>query len=160
MTEKNGFAKFLDSLVEKKKEEADDVLNMLPKPDTQEIGNGYILWRWNAEAAIIESILATRNSNELGLEKDSYIVNISLPHSEECAYTLFNDTAKEIGSALLSAWNWQHIWKLHAGDFLLDVLSQEPVSEQVAEQETVVQPELFTPDDSVEVVEAEPVESA
>jgi hypothetical protein len=44
----------------------------------------------------------------------------------------------------LSAWNWQHIWKMHAGDFLLDILSQEPVAE----------PEPFVPDNETEVVDA------
>lgn len=143
MAEKNGFAKFIDNLVDKKESE-NDVMNMLPKPDSQEIGDGIIVWRWTLEFCVIESFLVTRNSNQVNLKKDTYVVNIRFPESEAYTYSLIDETAKDIGSALLSAWNWQHIWKMHAGDFLLDILSQEPVAE----------PEPFVPDNEAEVVDA------
>lgn len=147
MAEKNNFAKFLDSLVERKKDDNDDVLNMLPKPNTQEFGNGFIVWKWLLNNAVVESVLVTRDSNETGLEKDTYVVNLIMPQSEEYSYTLYEDMAKELGSAILSAWNWKNVWKLHAGDFLLEEMQKEPV----------IQPEPFYADDNVEVVDAEPL---
>lgn len=148
MTEKNGFAQFLDGLMEKRNKSNDDVLNILPKPDSQVISEGLIVWQWRLDSCVVESVLATRNTNPLNLEKDKYVVNIQMPKTEECLYSLFGDTAKEIGQALLSAWNWQKIWKLHAGDFLLEVLSQEPTECVLPEppEPEVVTPEVIEPE--------------
>jgi hypothetical protein len=141
MTEKNALAnaldKALDSLSKRAKSDDGDVLNMLSKPSIQSIGDGFILWRWNLDSCVVESVLATRQSNDLGLNKDSYVVNLHLPESDEYSYTMFDDTAKEIGSTLLSAWNWQNIWKMHVGDFLLESLSQEPAQVIEAEPEII-----------------------
>ncbi len=138
--EKNGFAQVLDKLFESFKgamnngertiaagHDSGSVANVLPKPNSQEIGHGIIVWRWETPIAKVESILVTNSVNQVGLEKDKYVVNLQLPQSEHCAYSLHDDTAKELGQAVLSAWNWQHIWKLHAGDFLLENMSQEVV---------------------------------
>jgi hypothetical protein len=142
MSEKNVIAQLLDALVERKKSD-DDVLNMLPKPSSQEIGDGFIVWRWVIDGvAVIESVLVTRNSNPTGLEKDKYVVNIQLPESDNGCYAFLEETPRELGQALLSAWNWQHVWKIHAGDFLLELLSQEPVQEPepfVPSQGTVIE---------------------
>lgn len=133
MTEKNGFAQVLDKIAEgvsRNAKKDDDVLNMLPKPNNQEIGDGIIVWRWHlTSGTVIEAILATRHSNQVNLEKDTYVVNVQFPKSNNCSYSFFDDTAKEIGQALLSAWNWQNVWKLHVGDFLLETLSKEPPQE-------------------------------
>jgi hypothetical protein len=157
MTEKNNIANALDKAFEalgkRAKNSDNDMLNMLPKPDSQSISDGVIVWRWNLDTCIVESVLATRNSNPLKLEKDTYVVNIQMPKTEECYYSLFDDTAKEIGQALMSAWNWQHIWKLHAGDFLLEILSQEPIEEPepfVSNDCEVIEPEI------VETIDVEP----
>lgn len=50
-------------------------------------------------------------------------------------YTLYEDVSKELGQALVSAWNWQHVWKPHAGDYLLSELSQdqEEITAEVVE---------------------------
>lgn len=157
MAEKNALAQFLDNLVEGKRVQRGsdgnaDVVNMLPKPDSQEIGNGFIMWRWAPEGAVIESFLVTRHVNDLGLDKDSYVVNLRLPESEEFSWAMFDDVAKGIGSSLLSAWNWKNIWKLHAGDFLLEVMSQEPVEKFDISEGTrdpkhpISEPEIIEPE--------------
>jgi hypothetical protein len=48
------------------------------------------------------------------------------PPGEENSYSMSLEVSKEFGKAMLSAYNWKEIWKLHAGDFLLEELSQEP----------------------------------
>lgn len=151
MTEKNGFAQVLDKIVEgissaKKKEPGDD-LNMLPKPHLQEVGDGIIVWRWYIGGVVIESILVTRQANQMGLDKGEYTVSMKLPESDKGMYTLNGDIAKEIGQSLTSAWNWKNVWKLHAGDFLLGELSKEPAQAVELDDITAV-------DDS-EIVEVE-----
>lgn len=147
MAEKNEIANALDKAFSKlgKKSEG-DVLNMLPKPDSQSIGDGVIVWQWIVEDKVfIQSVLATRNHNQLGMEKDQYLVTVKMPESEDFSYAMFDETAKDIGQALLSAWNWQNVWKLHAADFLLETLSQEP-----CDMDPAVEPEV-----EPEVVERE-----
>lgn len=133
MAEKNGLAQLLDKVAEglskAKKNVAvgEDVANILPKPVSQEIGDGVIVWTWMVPGDItVESVLATRNNNQSKLEKGEYVVGVKLPESENSTYALHGDTAKDLGQAILSAWNWKNIWRVHAGDYLLDVLSFEP----------------------------------
>ena len=129
MTEKNGFAQIMDKIAEglsKKREESGEDLNMLPKPGIQDIGDGIIVWRWFCGGVVIESILATRYGNQMDMEPGKYTISMKMPESDNGMYTLYEDVAKELGQALMSAWNWQHVWKLHAGDFLLEELSKEP----------------------------------
>lgn len=130
MTEKAGIAQFIDKLMEgmnKAKPENPDVANVLPKPDTQDIGDGVIVWRWEVlnGSIMVESVLATREENQAKLAKDEYVVSVDLPVSENGKYSFYDESSKEVGQAILSAWNWKEIWKLHAGDFLLENLSQE-----------------------------------
>lgn len=105
----------------------DDLVNVLPKPDTQEIGDGVIVWRWTLldGSTIVESVLAFKEKNQQNLSKDEYVVSLKLPSSENGTYSFYDDTSKAVGQAILSAWNWKAIWKLHAGDFLLESLSEE-----------------------------------
>lgn len=150
MSDKNGIAQILDkvfdALMKSRNDSNSDDMYILPKPNSQEIGNGIIVWRWHLnDAILVESVLATRNANDIGLEKDQYIVNLKMPESQNFSYTFLDSLTKKIGQALLSAWNWQEIWKIHAGDFLLEILSKEP-------------PEEFTTNEPTEIVEAEPVE--
>ena len=138
MTEKNGMAQILDKIVEalgnlKPKENSDD-LNKLPKPNLQDIGHGLIVWQWHVGDITVESALATNLINRLSLEKGEYSVTLKMPHA---LYSFDGDNARDLGKAILSAWNWKEVWKLHAGDFLLEELSQEP--EEIDEPE---QPEF------------------
>jgi hypothetical protein len=136
MTEKNGFAQVLDKLVEglnKAKKNgssistSSDVANVLPKPTNQNIGDGVIVWQWMVPGeVIVEAVLATRTHNQSSLEKGEYVVGVQFPESENATYALYGDSAKDVGQAILSAWNWKNIWRLHAGDFLLEELSWEP----------------------------------
>lgn len=129
MTEKNGFAQIMDKIAEglaKKKEEAEEDLNMLPKPAIQMLGDGIIIWRWFCGGVVIEAMLATRHENQENLEPGKYVISMKMPESDNGMYTLYEDVSKELGQALMSAWNWQHVWKMHAGEFLLDEMSKEP----------------------------------
>lgn len=133
--EKSGIAQFIDKLAEgiskSKQASTDDVANVLPKPETQEIGDGVIVWRWETlgGSVIIESTLATREPNQAHLAQDEYVVALKLPTSDNDTYAFYDDSAKDVGQAILSAYNWKEIWKLHAGDFLLEQLKNEPVAE-------------------------------
>lgn len=135
MAEKNALAQILDTIVGgigKMKEnieanpdnrlglgkKEDDLYN-LPKPATQEFGQGFILWKWIGEFTRIEGVLATNDNNPYGIAKGKYVVNLQLPKTDQCAYSMHDAVAKVVAQTVLSAWNWQHIWKLHAGDFLL-----------------------------------------
>ena len=142
---KNSFAKGLDKLVESftKKSESDqaDVLNMLPKPNSQEFGDGLIVWRWITDSVMIEAVLAVRENNSSGLPKDAYVVTMQMPESENFIWSMFDDTARIIAQALLSAWNWQNVWKLYAGDFILEEMAKQPVT--MIEQPEV--PEMVEP---------------
>lgn len=163
MAEKNAFAQLLDKMAESKKNrsaEKTEDFNILPKPNSQELKDGYILWTWKLnDGFVVESILATRHNNEAGLEKGKYVVNVKMPQTESCTYSFFDNMAKDFGKAILSAWNWKEIWKLHAGDFLLAELSDDEPEPQVevevstsSESQTtsnvdfnVRPPELFVP---------------
>lgn len=155
--EKNSMAVLMDKIFDmfKSKNDSSDVLNMLPKPNSQEIGDGIIVWRWFAGEAVVESILTTRNHNQVNLEKDTYVVTLQLPESESFSYSFFDESSREVAQALLSAWNWQHVWKLHAGDFLLDILSQEPV-QTIPTPADMPPPERYIPN-GAPIVDAEPL---
>lgn len=145
MAEKAGIAQFLDKLMEgmskAKADSGGDIVNVLPKPDTQDIGDGVIVWRWNLlnGSVVIESVLATRQPNQQNLAKDEYVVSLKLPESENGTYSFYDDTSKDIGQAILSAYNWKSIWKINAGDFLLEELSQAPA----CESKELAKPEQF-----------------
>lgn len=151
MADKNGLAQVLDKIVEgmgkaKKNVSTDDAANILPKPISQEIGDGVIVWRWMVPGEIVvEAVLATRTDNQSGLEKNEYVVGIQMPDSENDTYALFGDAAKHLGQAVLSAWNWQNIWRLHAGDYLLELLSKEPAQE-FSDVAQIVEPEIIEPE--------------
>lgn len=133
MTEKGGLAQFLDKVVEgmgKMKENNSqnnsDLANVLPKPTTQTIGeDGTIYWSWITPTDIlVQSLLATKENNEEKIAKNEYIVRIFMQCKQD-VLTFKDEEAKLIGQAVLSAYNWQNIWKIHAGEFLFEELSNE-----------------------------------
>lgn len=146
MADKNGFAQVLDKIVEgianskNKEQSSSQDLNMLPKPGVQQIGDGVIVWRWFCGGVVIEAVLATRHGNQMNLEEGKYLISVKMPESSNGMYTLYEEVAKELGQALMSAWNWQHVWKLHAGDFLLEEMSKQPAEEFIDEDiETIAE---------------------
>lgn len=168
MTEKNGFAQILDAIAgglskmkdgaaEKKPagNQSADLVNVLPKPVTQEIGDGFIRWRWRPDLAKVEAILATSAKNPYGLGNGNYAVNVQFPMHPECAYSMLEDVAKNVGQTILSAYNWQHIWKIHAGDFLL--ASMNLPQEVEFTKEPTEEKEILLVEDQPQVkVETEP----
>lgn len=137
--EKNGVAQFIDKLMEGIAGARKPATDNIVKPYCQEIGDGIIVWRWDASETSVEAVLATREHNQINLEKDRYLVSVKMPESDNYTYTLMDDVAKQIGEAITSAYQWQFVWKQYAGDFLLEQLSQEP------EQPSLPAPELFEP---------------
>ena len=125
MAEKNAFANMLDKLAQGKPDKGED-FNILPKPVKQDIGYGLIVWQWFVGDIIIESALATNEVNRLAMPEGEYSITMTMPESNNHIYALDNDLAKDLGKAILSAWNWKEIWKVHAGDLLLQKLSKEP----------------------------------
>jgi hypothetical protein len=127
MAEKNALANFLDKIAGGQNREAGEDFNVLPKPASQDIGYGLIIWRWHVENITIEAALATNYVNRLSIEKGEYHITVNWPlPGDENSYSVPLEVTKEFGKAMLSAYNWKEIWKLHAGDFLLEELSQEP----------------------------------
>lgn len=129
MAEKSGIAQFLDRLAEgmskakeSSSESSQEVANILPKPDSQEIKDGLICWKWKTETTTVESFYATSSVNRLEMPKGEYLIDLKISgkiSNGKNIYQLTSEIAKEIGQAILSAHNWQHIWKIHAGEFLV-----------------------------------------
>lgn len=91
-------------------DEADD-LNILPKPDKQEIKRplGTIEWDWNCtENITVRSILV----------QGSHAYNVFIETTVDFEYPLCAEEAKIVGQALVSAWNWRDVWQFHAGGFI------------------------------------------
>lgn len=131
MTEKSGIAQFLDKLAEglakskdqKQSSDGSDIFNVLPKPKKQEINDGLISWEWETKLATISAYYATSNTNSMKMTKNSYVVSVNL--ASDFAWIINGEEAKELGQAILSASRWEHIWKIHAGEFLVEDLPEE-----------------------------------
>lgn len=128
--EKAPFAKLLDAMVAKKaaentktgKEEDLEDLNILPLPDEQVIGDGYLEWRWMLDEHVVSAKLSVRVPNKMGLDSGNYKVELMKVY-EDVSDDIGGTYAKALGQALISAWNWQRVWKDHAGELLLKAMS-------------------------------------
>lgn len=117
-------------------QEAED-LNVLPLPATQDvIQKSMIVWKWpiNNDFSVVAT-LYTKDTPE-GKEVGSYEVELLTPGKDEPFEINFDvpEVAKFVGQALISAWNYKNIWKLHAGEFLERELMQ-PASEGCSPEE-------------------------
>lgn len=155
MTNKNNIAQFMDKIAEgisKAKQNSsqdknlnvDDSLNILPKPTSQHIGDGIIVWRWEMlnGSVVVESILGIKEKNQQKIGKDEYIVSLKMPSSENGTYSFYDDTSKVIGQSILSAWHWKEIWKIHAADLLLAEINDEAdsdVEEEPKKEELILE---------------------
>ena len=117
-------------------QQADD-LNVLPLPATQEIiQNCMIVWKWPIDNDFsIVATLYTKDVRNEGYAGD-YIVQLLTPGKDDLFEINFTvpEIAKFVGQALISAWNYKNIWKLHAGEFLERELMQ-PASEGCSPEE-------------------------
>lgn len=92
-------------------DEAED-LNILPKPNKQEIKKdlGLIEWYWYCGLYTVHSCLQTPTGE--------YKIELTGASGETPQQIFEPEEAKMVGQALLSAWNWQEIWQMHAGSFI------------------------------------------
>lgn len=108
-------------------------LNILPLPNTQYVGKTNMIWRWIVKdletnlSYVVSATLCIR-----GADKGSYMVTLNqdkpiASSSRSSEYVFYNDMPKLLGQALVSAWNYKNIWKLHAGEFLEREISEEEV---------------------------------
>lgn len=110
-------------------EEQED-LNILPLPEEQVVLDDRIVWTWRpwGEEVSVHGILFTKRveTNTELQEKGSYRVDLALAGKNKNTFSLFSDSARFIGQALISAHNYQHIWKEYAGEFMEKQLMGEP----------------------------------
>jgi hypothetical protein len=131
---------------------ADD-LNILPLPTEQRVEKDRIVWTWLpwGEEISIQGVLYTRDiplsySKSEMQKKGDYVVHMYFAGDSLDPVHFFGDCAKLVGQALISAWNYQHIWKQHAGDFIeMEVMKEEPVKGELAkiDQTEAIAPEQF-----------------
>ena len=111
-------------------EQAETDLNILPLPEEQVVLDDRIVWTWRpwGEEVSVHGILFTKRveTNTELQEKGSYRVDLALAGKNKNTFSLFSDSARFIGQALISAHNYQHIWKAYAGDFMERQLMGEP----------------------------------
>lgn len=103
-------------------------LNILPLPNYQEIVSGkWMQWCWIiADGQTVGGIkvfgILYLSDVGGGKRKGEYEVQLCLGKhhgsTEENVFHLAPGLTKEIGQALISAQNWQNIWKQHAGTYL------------------------------------------
>lgn len=115
--QRNGLGDMLGQLAAKAgqaNEPEPEDLNNLPKPNTQTIDreSGKIIWDWYLDQFTVTSELTTADN--------SYDVHIKRLSGDGLAdsWEMYPETAKIVGQALVSAWNWKDIWKVHAGGFI------------------------------------------
>src|ERR1700754_2620548 len=111
-------------------EEADDDLNMLTKPTSQDIlyDQGEITWTWKPidDDYVVTSTLYTKHKGVHSV--GDYVVNLeSLKkfYTDNNSYVVIKMTAdqsKNLGQALLAAYKWEEVWKDYAGDYLWNSL--------------------------------------
>ena len=126
---KKGFGEALSEFAQRAKDaqqqqgqpQGDD-LNVLPLPATQDvIQDCMIVWKWPINNSFeVVAVLYTKDTPE-GNKAGDYEVELG-------AFSTINFSASEeakfVGQALISAWNYQNIWKLHAGEFMERQLMQ------------------------------------
>ena len=110
-------------------EEQED-LNILPLPEDQIVMDDRIFWIWRpwGEDVVVHGILFTKDVDK-GRElqqKGSYRVDLLMAGKSDNHFQLFGDSAKRIGQALISAQNYENIWKEYAGEFMEKQLMGEP----------------------------------
>lgn len=95
-----------------------DDLNILPMPDRQEIVPGkWMQWTWFVGPEVkVFGILYLKDWEDK--QKHQYEVQLSFPGPPMSVFNLPDDMPKYIGQAMISAGNYQKIWKAHAGEFL------------------------------------------
>lgn len=126
-----GFKEILDKLSEAAKKKAETTaeveqqqqnenqredLNVLPLPDDQAIHDDCIIWTWECNGNdnfSVQAVLFTA-----GNKKGQYQVEMFHTCIRSNVVGFLFDEAKEVGQALISAWQYQNVWKDHAGDFM------------------------------------------
>lgn len=97
-------------------DEAED-LNKLPKPTEQKIDKeqGYIEWSWgcgSTDYKVVSSLNTVTGEYYVTIQR--VVTSAQTPG----VFGMSGDDAKIVGQALVSAWNWQEIWQMHAGEFI------------------------------------------
>ena len=127
----------------------------LTKPDNQILGDGFIVWQWSAGSAVVEAIYAAREGVVGNLDAGGYIVSMKLPEMTtegDPVYVFGEDAAETLGSVILSAVRWETVWTHHAGEYLRDLLSQEPPAvDDSADDAATDDKDVDTVDNSVAV---------
>ena len=89
----------------------DKIAGELPRPISQSVGDFLISWQWLPLGEGRTSIAAQ-------FDRQDHTWHISMRNTEEFVYP---DEAKLVAEALLAAYNWQDIWKMHFADMFLEM---------------------------------------
>jgi hypothetical protein len=99
----------------------DDSKYVMQKPDSQDIGEEEISWKWEFPVNVIVAVYSKITGRyHIGLSCNNLDTELS------------SDEAKSLGLALLSAHQWETVWQQHAGEFLAALTTPtliEPVRE-------------------------------
>lgn len=102
--------------------EDEDDLNILPMPIDQKVLPEYMLWTWQPTSRVLVSAYLFRKNVDYANFKHKrgewYVVMEKDEESATIGFSTDFDEAKLVGQALISAWNYERVWKLHAGTFM------------------------------------------
>ena len=102
-------------------EDNHEAVGQLPKPDFQRLHPDHIEWQWNP-------IIGKAHITSLYMKGSAYYTVSLYTTNENGELLLTGEEAKTLGEALISAWQWEHVWPAHAGEFLLN---PDPPNENV-----------------------------
>jgi hypothetical protein len=96
----------------------EDDLNMLPLPTCQEIApEQHIRWTWHVPCrgggARVAVTLFVSTNLDLEIKSGDFMIEVFLP-----VLVLTPVEAKAFGHAVISASQWQNVWKQHIGTFI------------------------------------------
>lgn len=93
-------------------------LNQLPMPIKQVMEIDQIIWTWDLPKGFEVSAFLYRTGDKAG----TYEIDCCFPFDDDSdqneVYTATPEQAKLFGHALISASNWQNVWKQYVGEFI------------------------------------------
>lgn len=128
----SGLGKVLQKAIQDKSgnETLPEDFNTLVLPNSQDIETDRILWTWMVCEDVPpydgpedpRTYLITGELRTKGATKGSYSVGMCIAHGDNTidigTVNFAHNEAKDVGRALISAWNYHNVWKDHAGYFI------------------------------------------
>lgn len=117
-----------------KQNEAAEVTGELTKPLRQDIGETSIMWTWEPlDDCLVTGTLFLQDDPGYQISAYDYLVAIQYDGEPDNYYVFAKESSKLLAGALLSAHQWQFIWKANAGEFLEKELLAKLAQQKTAE---------------------------